>query len=61
MVEVDSWIKWLECMVRMDGSEWMAGGDGWSGWLEWTAEVGGWSEWLEWMAVEIHLESGCLW
>jgi hypothetical protein len=38
----------------------MAGGDGWSGWLEWTAEGVGWSGWLEGMAVEIHLENGCL-
>jgi hypothetical protein len=37
-------------MVRMDDSEWMAGVDGWRGWVEWMVRVDGWRGWLERMA-----------
>ncbi len=29
------------------GMDWMAGLDGWIGWLDWMAGLDGWIEWLD--------------
>ncbi len=42
---LDGWIEWLD----KEFLDWMAGLDGWIGWLDWMAGLSGWiKESLDW-------------